>query len=55
MDLNYILAREQIELMRARAAAQPAARAAHQGLADLYRARIDTWQQAGADRAEDAA
>ncbi len=55
MDLNYILAREQIELMLARAATAPGARAAHQGLADLYRERIDSRRQAVVDRSTRAA
>ena len=41
MDLNYLLMREQIERARAERAACGQARAAHAGLADLYRGRID--------------
>ncbi|MBY0583447.1 MAG: hypothetical protein K2P68_11095 [Sphingomonas sp.] len=40
MDTNYLLAREQISLMRARTAASPAARAAHAGLARGYGAML---------------
>ena len=40
MDVNYYLHREQIERMRASAAASEEARAAHKGLADLYRKRV---------------
>lgn len=41
MDINYYLAREQIERMRADRAASEGARAAHQGLADIYRRLLD--------------
>jgi len=44
MDINYILAREQVELALARAAVSPGARAAHQGLADRYRDMVDTYR-----------
>ena len=44
MDVNYILTREQIERSLARAATDPSARAAHQGLADLYRSEIDAYR-----------
>ena len=36
MDINYLLSREQISLMKARDAACPEARAAHAGLAKIY-------------------
>jgi hypothetical protein len=45
MDVNYILAREQVELALARAAVSPGARAAHQGLADRYRDMVDDYRQ----------
>jgi hypothetical protein len=38
MDINYLLKREQISLMRARAARSIEARIAHEGLARGYRA-----------------
>lgn len=38
MDTNYVLAREQVSLMRADVALTPEARRAHQGLARGYRA-----------------
>jgi hypothetical protein len=38
MDTNYILAREQISLERAKTAASPEARSAHSGLAREYAA-----------------
>ena len=41
MDINYYLAREQIERARADAAACDGARDAHQGLADSYRRLLD--------------
>lgn len=40
MDLNYLLKRHQISLMRASAATSPEARHAHSGLARGYAARI---------------
>lgn len=39
-DLNYLLKREQEELLRARITHNPAARSAHQQLAQGYAARI---------------
>lgn len=42
MDLNHLLHRHQISLMRASAAASPEARHAHRGLAKGYAARIRT-------------
>ena len=36
MDINYLLKREQISLMRAKAANSVEARAAHEGLARCY-------------------
>jgi len=41
MDINYYLAREQVERVRADGAACDGARAAHQGLADCYRRLLD--------------
>ena len=46
MDINYILAREQVELALARAATHAGARAAHQGLADRYRDLVDDHRRA---------
>ena len=46
MDINYMLAREQIELMLARAATHAGARAAHQGMADRYRNCVDDHRRA---------
>lgn len=40
MDVNYLLAREQVSLMRASSAASPEARIAHQGLARGYKTRL---------------
>lgn len=40
MDINYLLAREQISIMRANAAGSPEARLAHAGLARGYGARL---------------
>lgn len=44
MDLNHLLARHQISLMRARAAASPEARHAHAGLTRGYATRIAALQ-----------
>lgn len=50
MDLNYLLSRQQISLMRADCAACPEAAIAHRGLADGYAMRIREHQQRlGAD------
>jgi hypothetical protein len=40
MDINYLLCREQISLMRAEAAKSVEARRSHEGLARAYRARL---------------
>lgn len=45
MDLNYYLQREQVERIRADAAPSRTVRKAHQGLADLYRERIDAYRE----------
>jgi hypothetical protein len=42
MDVNYILAREQMELALARASLHAGARAAHQGLANQYRDMVES-------------
>ncbi len=44
MDLNYLLFREQVALMRADSAAGPEARLAHRALARGYADRIRTVQ-----------
>lgn len=41
MDLNYLLARHQVSLMRAQEAEGCEARSAHRGLASEYAVRID--------------
>jgi hypothetical protein len=51
MDVNYILAREQIELALARGSLHAGARAAHQGLADQYRAQVDDYRDSAVDAA----
>lgn len=49
MDLNQLLRRHQISLMRARDAACPESRISHEGLAALYASRIATLgREAGA-------
>ncbi len=45
MDINYLLTREQIERAHARSAGDPFARAAHEGLADLYRRKVDSYRE----------
>ena len=45
MDLNHLLHRHQISLMRATAAASPEARSAHRGLVKGYAARIRSLSQ----------
>jgi hypothetical protein len=40
MDINFLLRREQIALMLARAAATPEIKAAHESLASFYGARL---------------
>ena len=50
MDLNYLLARHQTSLMRARTAACAPSRLAHHGLAAGYAARVNAFhQQVGAE------
>ncbi|WP_315763987.1 hypothetical protein [Sphingomonas sp. Y38-1Y] len=44
MDLNYLLARHQVSLMRADQSACVASRRSHQGLASAYAAQIRTVQ-----------
>ncbi len=41
MDINYYLAREQVELVLGRAALSPGARASHHEMAGHYRGMID--------------
>ena len=41
MDFNYLYLRKQVSLMRAEAAVNGAARAAHEGLAELYGSLIE--------------
>jgi hypothetical protein len=45
MDLNYYLQRETVERMRAAQAPSAAARQAHDGMAALYRERIDRYRE----------
>lgn len=40
MDLNYLFYRQQMSLLRARSAANPESRAAHEGLARGYTEQI---------------
>ena len=50
MDINYILAREQIERALARASVNDGARAAHMEMADRYRDMVDGHRRAATDR-----
>lgn len=45
MDINFILAREQVERAFARAAIHDSARAAHSGMADRYRDMVAAHRQ----------
>ena len=51
MDINYILAREQIERALARASVNDGARAAHLGMADRYLGMVDDHRRAAVMRA----
>jgi hypothetical protein len=51
MDVNYILAREQMELALARASLHAGARAAHQDLAGRYRKMVEDHRRDAHDRA----
>jgi hypothetical protein len=51
MDINYTLAREQMELALARASVHDGARAAHQAMADRYRQLVDDHRRAAVRRA----
>ena len=44
-DVNYLLHRQQVSLLRASAADSPESRAAHEGLAHGYSARIKAYRQ----------
>lgn len=46
MDVNYILAREQVERAFGRASIHAGARAAHNAMADRYRAMLDQHRHA---------
>lgn len=48
MDVNYYLLREQVERVRAEAAACECSRAAHRQLANRYRTCIDEHRRAAA-------
>ena len=52
MDLNHLYFRQQVELLRADAAACDQSRAAHQELADTYGDRIASARQALFEAAE---
>lgn len=44
MDVNYLLHRQQVSLIRAQRAASPESRAAHLGLARAYRERVEAYR-----------
>lgn len=48
MDVNYLLHRQQISLLRAAYAKNPAIRAAHENLARAYSARVSAYREANA-------
>jgi len=45
LDVNYLLHRQQLSLLRAATAETPEGRAAHEGLAHGYTARIRAYRQ----------
>lgn len=45
LDVNYLLHRQQVSLIRASRAAGPESRAAHEGLARGYRDRVQAYRQ----------
>ncbi len=51
MDINYYLAREQVELALARAATTPGARASHQAMADRYHLLVSDHRAAAIEAA----
>lgn len=52
MDLNHLIHREGVERLRADHAASAEARAAHAGLAELFRGRIDRRRSRRFDEAD---
>lgn len=44
MDVNYLLLRQQVSLIRASRASSPESRAAHLGLARAYRERVNAYR-----------
>jgi len=55
MDVNYILARRQVELALARAATHGGARAAHQLMADRYGDMVEDYRHGNGSAAAAAA
>lgn len=45
MDVNYLLHREQVELIRAQAAKSESAAAAHRELAEHYRHKVEDYRR----------
>ena len=45
MDINYLLHRQQVALIRACDADCPESRASHEGMARAYRARVNAYRQ----------
>lgn len=44
-DINYLLHRQQVSLIRASIAENPESRAAHEGLARCYRERVRAYRR----------
>ena len=51
MDVNYLLHRQQVSLIRASRADSPESRAAHEGLARAYRDRVLAYREHNCARA----
>jgi hypothetical protein len=45
LDVNYLLHRQQVALIRASIAKNPESRAAHEGMARAYRDRVRAYRQ----------
>ena len=53
MDVNYFFYRQQISLLRARIAAGPESRAAHEGLARRYTEKIIAFRDRNREQVEE--
>jgi len=50
MDINYLLHRQQVSLIRAARASSVESKTAHEGLASAYRERINSYRQENQSR-----